>query len=362
MSMADYTLPDNFEKELQEEADKFNEENGIQRVPEDHNKSPNPSVVESTKEDGEDFPDLGEDTNTDPLDDIESEDAADDNSTKNNESKTDKDDDKKEDEEELNGYVDLENSDGDIEDLGIKPDDPIGVQKRIGKEVQRRKALEAQNADMKAQLDQLMLMVTGAKGNIPSVNQVPPNFIPPQAAKPYENMDDLEKVDYLIQVNEAKRRAAQEQVQQQMNEQKRKSEIDSVLNALKENIHDPVINELFTRDRGHYTEHMLRGIAKIPNKASMIRYLHTQKNAELAVLKNQSPEDQLLGMGQLIERANQEIKLAHSKKAVAAKPAPPGKLKNATLPNAGSKRSVYDPNYLDNLSLQQLNKLMSKGY
>lgn len=345
----------------------YNTANGIKEV---ENDDVEPNAPAGAKEDVDPSSLLDDLDNTaaDPLSEILDEEGT------PVKTEDDLDPEKKEDE----AYVDLEGSPEDNEEESlIKPDDPVGVQKRISKEVHRRKAVEAEVAALKAQQQQMLQMMMGGQvpqmpgvmnpamsqvPNMPNGHVAPIPFTPPAPSKPYDEMNDFERFNYLAQAKHAEDQARQAQVQQQQHQSQRQSDIGKVVNALQAHLHDPVIKELYTHNRGHFTDDMLIALADEPNKASLVRYLHTQKNAELSILKNQSPDKQRLGIAKLVARVNFEREQNHTKKAQAKKPAPAGKIKSATLPNNKGNRDIYNSEFLEKLTPEQWDKLAAKGY
>jgi hypothetical protein len=286
-------------------------------------------------------------------------------------------DDEKKDEAKSDDYVDLENSPIEDDETLIKPDDPVGVQKRIGKEVQRRKVLEAEIAQMKAQQEQLMRMVMGqtpnsvVPGMMPTMQpnvaqqqqQVP--FVPPPLPKPYEEMNEFERFEYFNQVKVAEAQAKQMHSQQQVQQQRHQADLGKVLNQLRQNLDDPVINELYTKNGGNLTEHMLAPLVDYKNAASLIRYFHVKHNAELALLATKPPHEQARGIVRLAERVNLERRQSFEKKANAKKPVPAGKTTSAAAPKAFAKKDIYSDQALLEKAAgnpKLWDQLIAKGY
>lgn len=350
----------------------YNEANGITEETKDHNE---PKASNEDREDVVNDPTSGTDTTEeDPLADIlgdEQQKPTDEEDTLTQETEEDK-------KQPEDDYVDLEGSPEDDDEGLIRPDDPVGVQKRIGKEVQRRKALEATVNEIKTQNEMLMRMMMGQapQMNMPSAmmpNQMPgqvPNqsaqanvpFVPPALPKPYEEMNEFERFEYFNAYKAAETQAKQMHSQQRAVQEKQNASLKKIQSVLAQNLHDPVIKELYTDNPGHYTQHMLIPLADYPNAASLTRHLHLKHNAELAVLKTKSPEEQMRGIVRLAERTNLERKQAFEKKAQVKKPVPAGKLKSATLPNTQGKKDIYDPQFLEKLTPKQWDQLVAKGY
>lgn len=350
----------------------YNELNGITEETTDH-EEPKTSTKEVTEDVFEDqVP--GENTNDeDPLADI-----LDNGQQKPSDEQDTSDQEEKKDDEHSDDYVDLEDSPEDDEDTLIKADDPVGVQKRIGKEVQRRKALEATVSEIKQQNEQLMRMMMGqapqqaqfgSQQMMPNGQSAAPQpstlFVPPALPKPYEEMNEYERFNYFQQVNNAESQAKQVYAEQQMQQQKFNADIDKTISAIKRVANekgDKVLSDLVNIDRGHYTPHMMAALSDYPNAASLTRHFHTKHNAELAILKNQSTDAQMRGIVRMAERVNLERQQTFQKKAQAKKPIPAGKLQSANLPNTKGKKDIYSAEFLESLSPEQWDKLVAKGY
>ena len=279
--------------------------------------------------------------------------------------------------DELDGSVDPDDELVDdldtLEDEGVHKDakvklDPEAqkvVDKRIGRELKRLRDSQRETADLKAQVAMLTQLMTGGAQQVPQQQyQAQSQFVPPMPTKPYEEMSDLEKVGYGIQIHQAQQDQVQREAVARKEMQAQAFEYQKVMSALNQHQGDKAIHEIIHSPNGEnaFTKHMAIGLSDYKNVASIMKNLHLTKKTELLRLQALPPAKQAAGVVKLAEQYNAQRLAEHNKKISAKKPTPPGKLSKASLPNktAGNK-DIYSGEFLEGLTNDQYSKLLASG-
>lgn len=256
----------------------------------------------------------------------------------------------------------------------IDESDSHGVKKRISKVLKQKKAMERENAELRAQLQRSSYQ--------PAAQQVPqqqqnvyqgPQFVPPPLPEGQDlsTMTPIEQMLYAIQVDKAHTQHLENQRRVQTEQNRHQKVIDdtvSDLTSYESRLKNPedrkVVHELL-HGQYYFSAPMILALESYPNRAQILTYLHKTQGSKLMAHHNSSPVQQAAEMVKMAERFNSERAKLLAAKAVKKKAPPPGKIRGhggSTLHAAlKSTNSSKRDDYINSLPVEKMLALSAKG-